>query len=185
MRSRVPIGGRALPLTYQALVADTPSTLDRLRAFLDLDTGFTDRYDMQPFTGRRGDPSDTIRAGRIVRDREPPRVEIPADVLWDEQLSPQAEALLWMGNTAEAGHYVSVAGLRQGIDRYNEVLQLVCDELRVACIDLRPLRGRAEFFYDDCHFNEAGAREVAGIVAPRLSAELGLRASPRTAGTDW
>ncbi|MCY2988524.1 MAG: sulfotransferase [Planctomycetota bacterium] len=73
--------GRALPLSYQALVADTSSTLGRLRAFLDLETGLSERYDMQPFTGCRGDPSDTIRAGRIVRDREPPRVEIPADVL--------------------------------------------------------------------------------------------------------
>jgi lysophospholipase L1-like esterase len=122
---------------------------------------------------------------QAVRRKGAVPVFLTQPVLWDEQLSPQAEALLWMGNPAEAGSYVSAAGLRQGIDRYNDVLQLVCDEWRAACIDLRSLRGRAEYFYDDCHFNEAGAREVAGIIAPRLSSELGLRASPHIArGTE-
>lgn len=73
--------GRALALTYQDLLADTSFTLGRLQAFFDLDTGLAERYDMQLFTGCRGDPSDAIRAGRIVRDRVPPREALPADVL--------------------------------------------------------------------------------------------------------
>jgi hypothetical protein len=32
-------------------------------------------------------------------------------------------------------------------------------------IDLSAMNGTPEFFYDDCHFNEAGAREVSRRVA--------------------
>lgn len=110
---------------------------------------------------------------RAVRRKGAVPVFLTQPTLWDEPLSPQAEAQLWLGNLGESGRYVSVADLREGMERYNAVLQSVCRELDVACIGLRSLQGREEFFYDDCHFNEAGAREVAAIVARELPNCLG------------
>lgn len=50
---------------------DPRSTLGRLQAFLDLSTPFSDQYRRFDFTGRQGDPSATIRSGRIVRGVSP------------------------------------------------------------------------------------------------------------------
>jgi len=65
------------------------------------------------------------------------------------------------------------------MERYNAVLQSVCREWDVAWIDLRSLQGREELFYDDCHFNEAGAREVAAIVAGPCQVASAKSARPR------
>jgi hypothetical protein len=73
----LPPEGRALALTYQDLTDNTPATFARLQAFLGRDTGFSEHYDLQEFTGKRGDPSENIRTGRIVRDRATAPVEIP------------------------------------------------------------------------------------------------------------
>ncbi len=110
---------------------------------------------------------------QAVRRKGAVPVFLTQPTLWDEQLSPRSEALLWLGSLGESGRYVSVAGLREGMERYNTVLQSVCREQDVAWIDLRSLQGREELFYDDCHFNEAGAREVAAIVARTLPSCLG------------
>ena len=68
----------ALALTYDNLIADTSSSLRQLESFLKLDTELREEYRLQRFTGRRGDPSETIRAGRIVRDStDEPVVVIP------------------------------------------------------------------------------------------------------------
>lgn len=88
-------------------------------------------------------------------------------VLWRSDLDPDLQKLLWFGRTAD-GRYLSVAALRAGMDRYNEVVQAVCAELVVEFIDLSAMNGRPEWFYDDCHFNEAGAREVSRRVADWL-----------------
>jgi hypothetical protein len=58
-----------LALTYEDIVHDTPITMKRLETFLGLKSNLGEEYRMQAFTGKRGDPSATIRAGRIIRDR--------------------------------------------------------------------------------------------------------------------
>jgi Sulfotransferase family len=60
-------GGRAIALTYSELVDDVPETLKRLTSFLSLSEPLRPEYSIQRFTGRRGDTSDRIRSGRIVR----------------------------------------------------------------------------------------------------------------------
>lgn len=69
---------RATAVTYEDLVDRSQLTLERLQGFLDLETGFTEQYDLQPFTGRRGDPADKIRAGHIVRGPGPEPLEMPS-----------------------------------------------------------------------------------------------------------
>jgi hypothetical protein len=85
-------------------------------------------------------------------------------VFWKADLDRENEALLWFGQM-EDGRYLSVDQLRTGMDRYNETLSRVCREQGVELIDLSRLNGDPAIFYDDCHFTETGAREVAAMVA--------------------
>jgi len=85
-------------------------------------------------------------------------------VVWKRDLSPAARNRLWQGVLSD-GRYLSVERLREGMDRYNDALLAVCREKSVECIDLTSMNGQEQFFYDDCHYNEAGAREVARLIA--------------------
>lgn len=90
-------------------------------------------------------------------------------VLWRENLSLSAVATFWMGEDAE-GRFYSPRELRRGMDLYNATLLDTCARHGLSCIDLGALHGREEVFYDDCHFTETGAREVARIVSAHLLA---------------
>ena len=59
--------------------------------------------------------------------------------------------------------------MRRGMDVYNERLLAVTAELGVECVDLSGMHGNPEYFYDDCHFNPAGAREVARLLLRHLA----------------
>jgi hypothetical protein len=56
-------------LTYEDLIERTDASLDGLTRFLELETPLDETYEVGPETGRRGDPSPTIRTGRIVREK--------------------------------------------------------------------------------------------------------------------
>jgi lysophospholipase L1-like esterase len=92
--------------------------------------------------------------------------------LWREDLPEDLERLLWMGGVGrfqqESGHeYYSAGALADGMAAYNRTLLEVCREVPGAvCLDLAASLPRdATVFYDDVHFNEAGSRRVARVVA--------------------
>ena len=65
--------------------------------------------------------------------------------------------------------YYSVDALATALGRYNETLLAVCATARIGCIDLdAKLPKDTTAFYDDVHFNEAGARQVAMRVVAHL-----------------
>jgi len=73
-----------------------------------------------------------------------------------------------MGNFLnERGHpYFSVEVLTWIMARYNEKLVEVCEIRKIACIDLaNKMPSKLEFFYDDVHLNEKGAKHVAKVAA--------------------
>jgi hypothetical protein len=70
--------GRAISMTHDDLIQNTSAELERMRKFLGLETGFSEFYKLHDFTGRRGDPSSNIRAGRIVRECALSLLDIPA-----------------------------------------------------------------------------------------------------------
>jgi hypothetical protein len=74
-------------LTYDALVSRTDVALEALGSFLDLH-GLAPTYRVRSFTGRRGDPSPSIRAGRILSGDVRP----PHDVRLDPDMLRQADA---------------------------------------------------------------------------------------------
>jgi hypothetical protein len=65
------------------------------------------------------------------------------------------------------------------MEEFNDVTRKACRESNLLCVDLaRLLPKKAEYFYDDMHFGEAGAREVAEIIGDHLITWYGRRESP-------
>ncbi|MEM7308289.1 MAG: GDSL-type esterase/lipase family protein [Planctomycetota bacterium] len=91
-------------------------------------------------------------------------------VLYRRDLPADAEALLWLGQL-EPGVFLGSGPLRDGMDRFNVALAETCRELDVPCVDLSSMNGDPSFFFDDCHFNEAGSRRVAELLLAHLDAE--------------
>lgn len=95
--------------------------------------------------------------------------------LWRAGLTAEEQGLLWMGGVGayqeEPGHeYYTAEALAAGMERFNDVLRDLCRSKRATCVDLaRELPRDTSVFYDDVHFNEAGARRVAAAIASHLS----------------
>jgi lysophospholipase L1-like esterase len=85
-------------------------------------------------------------------------------VLWDAHLPPEAAARCWFGWLPD-GRYLALGALREAMDAYNAATIAVARETGTICVDLADLHGNPDYFYDDCHFTPAGAREVARRVA--------------------
>ncbi len=110
----------------------------------------------------------------LCRARNVRPIFLTQPVLWDRNLSERGRAILWFGER-ENGAYLSVEALRDGMDRFNAALRQTCKERGVACVELTSMNGNESFFYDDCHFTEAGAREVARLVCKALRPSLAGR----------
>jgi lysophospholipase L1-like esterase len=110
------------------------------------------------------------------RDRGARIVFLTQPVLWKpEGTTPEETQTLMFGlvgpELRRATEYYAVPALAEGMVRYNEVLRRVCRENNVECIDLAAkLKPDLSVFYDDCHFNISGARQVAQLVADHLLA---------------
>lgn len=95
-------------------------------------------------------------------------------VMWSAALPDRLQDLLWAGGVGDyqrgrATAYYSPAALAEGMRQFNDTLRHVCASRRVECIDLAATLPRDDsVFYDDCHFNENGARLLAAIVADTL-----------------
>lgn len=91
--------------------------------------------------------------------------------LWSENAVPSIQELYSFGDigpkdAVHGNEYYSVEAMITGMNMYNNVLLEVCKERSVPCIDLAgTISGNPAYFYDDCHFNEAGAAKVGEIVA--------------------
>lgn len=107
------------------------------------------------------------------RDRGTKVVFTTQPVLWRDDLTPELKDRFWFGWTPD-GKYLTVPRLREAIDQYNAAVREVCAEAGVPVVDLDSMNGHAAYFYDDCHFTEAGARAVAARVAPVVREALAL-----------
>ena len=82
---------RAFGLTYEDLIDNTAAALEDLSHFLGLAQPLTDHYRTFTFTGKSGDPSPRIQAGRIVAS-EPRRLPPLDSALWEEAETVYLEA---------------------------------------------------------------------------------------------
>jgi len=85
--------------------------------------------------------------------------------LWDRNLSPHGRSMLWSGRLPGSDEYLTVEAARSVLDQYNGALEAICHETGVECVDSSSMNGHEDFFYDDSHFTEAGAREVAHLLS--------------------
>ncbi|HLP49604.1 MAG TPA: SGNH/GDSL hydrolase family protein [Chitinophagales bacterium] len=95
--------------------------------------------------------------------------------IYTDSLSEYANELLWMGGVGDfqtkAGcRYYSPKVLNAALLLYSQRLKLFCTgKPGIKFIDLATQLPRdTSVFYDDCHFNESGARKVAGIISEHL-----------------
>ncbi|MBK8659579.1 MAG: SGNH/GDSL hydrolase family protein [Bacteroidetes bacterium] len=99
--------------------------------------------------------------------------------LYNASLTDYENGLLWMGGVGDYQHqthqpYYSPAALDTALQLYNKRLLAFCNsKSNITCIDIASLLPKdTSVFYDDCHFNESGARKVAGAIARSLSHTL-------------
>lgn len=107
----------------------------------------------------------------LARAKSVRLILVTQPTLWRRDMPAELSGLLWMGGVGdfqrEAGkEYYSAGALEEGMRLYNETLLKTCRERGVECFDLAAVVPKdTSAFYDDCHFNENGARLVAESIA--------------------
>jgi len=115
---------------------------------------------------------------RLARERGVRLIFLTQPTIWRKDLSKAERDLIWMGGVgkyyAESGHeYYSVEALTGGMKKFNDTLREVCMKSDIEYIDLAAeIPKDTTAFYDDCHFNENGARMVAAEIADYFSQSL-------------
>ena len=103
----------------------------------------------------------------LAQQRAVRPILVTQPTLWRSGMTQEDMDLLWMGGIGSfqlgKGHkYYSASSLDKIMQQYNETLLDVCRKRAIDCIDLaRTLPKDRTVFYDDVHFNESGARQVA------------------------
>ncbi len=88
-------------------------------------------------------------------------------MLWRVDLEDELDRLLWLGTLAD-GRRLSVPRLVEGMRMFNDALRETCRSEGVECVDLTSMDGDRRYFFDDCHFTEAGSRRVAELAAAQF-----------------
>ena len=99
--------------------------------------------------------------------------------MWRSDQTPAEERLLfygWTGTIENPKGFVRASELAHGMHQFNEALLTECGINSLECYDLAAaIPKNTTAFYDDCHFNEEGARLVAKFVADRMLDAAPLR----------
>jgi lysophospholipase L1-like esterase len=118
----------------------------------------------------------------MARNKSIRLIFLTQPVMWKPGLSKELSDLLCSGGVGNfkeeiESEFYSVEVLATAMQIYNEKLQEVCQWREAECFDLASRLAAPRdttIFYDDCHFNEDGAKEVADAVAHYM-----LERSPR------
>jgi lysophospholipase L1-like esterase len=86
---------------------------------------------------------------------------------WNSQIDPEASTWHWM-RLRQNGVYREDL-MEAALESYNDVMRDVAAVEQVELVDLAATMPKSlEFFYDDVHFNDAGARVAAAKLAAQL-----------------
>jgi lysophospholipase L1-like esterase len=88
--------------------------------------------------------------------------------IWARQMDEKTDALTLGGRLAD-GQYVANAARAKGMELYNQVMRDLAVREGIELVDLAAtLPKTTEVFYDDCHFNDNGAKMVAAALAEQV-----------------
>lgn len=90
---------------------------------------------------------------------------------WNSKVDPEASQWHWM-RLRQGGIYREDL-MDAALERYNDVMRDLAATEHVQLVDLAATMPKSlEFFYDDVHFNDAGARAAAAALAAQLETNL-------------
>jgi hypothetical protein len=93
-------------------------------------------------------------------------------VLWgvDKEIIDERCWFGWSGGLPweDPTGYIPLDQMATGMHAFNRSMRLVAAQEQALLVDLDHLNGNPDLFYDDCHFNEAGAQAVADALAESL-----------------
>ncbi len=124
---------------------------------------------------------DVMAICRLAQNQQRRLLLVTQPVLWQDPMPREFEALCCGGWRAD-GSYYSSASLCRAMGLFNEELRRVARMAQVECVDLDDLLPKSTAtLYDDCHFNEPGARAVARHISRALAAPTAAQwALPRS-----
>lgn len=153
----------------QPIQDSTGETLDQWRRYRQNAEEIVDA--MPDLTTALGEYRKNLAAiAGIAKRRSVRPILVTQPTIWREDLGQKEQNLLWMGGVGAfqmgKGHtYYSVSALDRIMREYNNATLDVCRDQRIDCIDLAAaLPKDTTVFYDDVHFNESGARQVADVL---------------------
>lgn len=94
--------------------------------------------------------------------------------IYSNQISEYNESLCWGGQMGESDHkgigkFLSIIRLGELMQEYNSLLESECLRNNIPMIEISSkLEKDTTTFYDDCHFNESGARKVSDLLVKSL-----------------
>ena len=115
----------------------------------------------------------------LARKRGKTLVFATQPAMWSENMTEQDRDLC-LGTQAPNGDYYRFDGLARGMAQFNQRMRDVARREGVECVDLAAVvPGSTKAMYDDCHFNENGARIVAEELARVLRPTIEKTTAPR------
>lgn len=137
-------------------------------------------YDVPDLSGALADyRNDLLDIVRRARRLNSDIIIATQPVLWREDMAPDEARLLQTGGLGTLHDWIKCDNMRYyapetlyaALSRFNAVTLEVCSTGKLRCVDLaRELPPSARYYYDDMHFNDAGAAEVARLVANAIDA---------------
>jgi lysophospholipase L1-like esterase len=98
--------------------------------------------------------------------------------IWGQKMDEKTEGLTLGGRLAD-GRYLANPALAKGMELYNQVMRDLAAREGIELVELAAMLPKTtEVFYDDCHFNDSGARMVAAALAEQVKT-LPLKAGAR------
>ncbi len=107
----------------------------------------------------------------LVKKEKKRIIFITQPVLWSDSISHRSNAQCWMGwlkgnQYNNDGRYYSIPVLTRMMEKYNQRTLEVCTKTNMPIYDLASVMGAdTSVFYDDCHFNDTGARKMSNAIA--------------------
>lgn len=123
----------------------------------DVDPQWLDEYQAQ-----------LLKMIELARLRNKRLIFMTQPTIWGQQMDEKTDRLTLGGQLAD-GRYLANPALAKGMELYNQVMRDLAAREGIELVDLAAMLPKTtEVFYDDCHFNDSGARMVAAALAEQV-----------------